>query len=345
MDESEKVIIVGGGFAGVKCAQRLRRLLPASSCSITIFNQENHLVFSPLLAEVVGAAIQPQHVAAPLRQMLKDVECRTEEVIEIYPERHSLAYRSHAGQPTEIGYDHLVLACGSSVNLAIVPGMADHSFVLKTVGDAILLQSRVMEQLEKAQVADNPDDRKHYLSFVIVGGGFSGVEVAGEINNLLRRSIKFFSKLSQSDISVRLIHRGSELRIMMRATPVIKPDITGYGKYRMSSPARIFPRTISNTPAMIVEANAISARPGLAARIPATTTAIGPVGPDCCPRVPPNHAARIPHAIAPYSPAAGPRPEAMPKAMATGKATTVVISPPMKSPAKFEKRDVSIFLD
>lgn len=74
-----RIIILGGGFAGVKCARLLRKLLPVTEYEIVLFNRENHMVFHPLLAEVAGAALQPKDVAAPLRQMLSNVWCRSEE--------------------------------------------------------------------------------------------------------------------------------------------------------------------------------------------------------------------------------------------------------------------------
>ena len=95
-------------------------------------------------------------------------------------------------------YDHVVLACGAAVNLGAVPGMADHALPLKTIGDAMALCSHVMQQLEKAEVCDDPVRKRWYLSFLVVGGGFSGVEVACEINDLVRGSARFFQHIARS---------------------------------------------------------------------------------------------------------------------------------------------------
>ena len=208
---SQRIVVIGGGFGGVKCARRLRKELTSASFEIVVFNKENHMVFHPLLAEVVGASVQPQDVGAPLRQLLSGIQCRTEEVSNIDLNAKDVIYESHDGQPRSMHYDYLVLTCGNSVNLSLVPGMDEHAYPLKTIGDALTLQAHVMEQLEKAEVCENIERKRWYLTFVIVGGGFSGVEVAGEINDLVRSSRKFFSNIKEEDITVAIVHSRDEL--------------------------------------------------------------------------------------------------------------------------------------
>jgi NADH dehydrogenase len=206
-----RIVIVGGGFAGAKCAQILCQQLPRNRGEIILFNHENHLVFHPLLAEVVGASINPEAVVTPLRQLLPGVQCRTEDVQRIDLDRDEVVYEGHDGQWRRMPYDHVVLACGSAVNLGTVPGMADHALPLKTIGDAIALRSHVMQQLEKAEVCDDPVRKRWYLSFLVVGGGFSGVEVAGEINDLVRGSKRFFQNIAREDITVTIMHSREQL--------------------------------------------------------------------------------------------------------------------------------------
>ena len=215
-----RVVIVGGGFAGAKCAKRLRQQLSPHRGEIILFNHENHLVFHPLLAEVVGASINPEAVAAPLRQLLPGVHCRTEDVQRIALDHAEVVYESHDGQLRHMPYDHVVLACGAAVNLGTVPGMADHALPLKTIGDAIALRSHVMQQLEKAEVCDDPVRKRWYLSFLVVGGGFSGVEVAGEINDLVRGSKRFFPNMAREDMTVTIMH--SREQLLPELTPALR---------------------------------------------------------------------------------------------------------------------------
>ena len=207
----KQILILGGGFAGVKCARRLRAQLPEDSYNIIVFNRENHMVFHPLLAEVASAAVQPKDVGAPLRQLLHHVQCRTEDILNIDLDNSLVEYEAHDGKRRQMKYDQVVIACGNSPNLALVPGMDEHAFGLKTIGDALALQAHIMQQLEKAEVCDDLDRKRWYLSFIVVGGGFSGVEVAGEINDLLHKSLRFFENIKPDDISVTIIHSRDQI--------------------------------------------------------------------------------------------------------------------------------------
>jgi len=206
-----RIIIVGGGFAGVKCARTLRKRLSTNTCEIMLFSRENNMVFYPLLAEVAGAAINPGAVTAPLRQMLPGVRCRTEEVRQIDLATSEVEYERYDARLGRVTFDQVVLACGTAVNLSLVPGMADHAFPLKSVGDAMALRFHVMEQLEKAEVCDDPERRRWYLSFVVVGGGFTGVEAVGEINDLIKASTRFYSNFSLCDVTVTLVHSRDQI--------------------------------------------------------------------------------------------------------------------------------------
>jgi NADH:ubiquinone reductase (H+-translocating) len=224
-----RIVIVGGGFAGVQCARLLRRRLSAERAEIVIFNRENHMVFHPLLAEVAGGSINPEAVAAPLRQVLPGVRCRTETVQDVDFVGRVVRYEGHDGQIRTMPYDHVVIACGEAVDLALMPGMADHAFPMKTVGDAMALRVHLMQQLERAEVCDDPERRRWYLSFIVVGGGYSGVETAGEINDLVRGSRRFFQNVADGDIRVTLIHSRDQL------LPEISPALREFTRVKMEA--------------------------------------------------------------------------------------------------------------
>ena len=222
-----RIVIIGGGFAGVKCARTLRKKLSPDACEVVLFARENSMVFYPLLAEVAGATVGPDAVTAPLRQMLPGVRCRTEEVRHIDLAASEMEYESYDGRLRRMPFDQAVIACGAAVNLALVPGMAEHAFPLKSMGDAMALRFHVMEQLEKAEVCDDPERRRWYLSFVVVGGGFSGVEVAGELNDLVRDSTRFYRNFAREDVTVTLIHSRSQI------LPEVSPSLREFARTRM----------------------------------------------------------------------------------------------------------------
>lgn len=225
--ERRRIIIIGGGFGGVKCARTLRRQLRNGEAEIVLFNRENHLVFSPLLADAVGSSLNLQDIIVPLRQLLPGVVCRTEDVRQIDFATKSVEFEGYDGKARRLAYDHVVIACGNVSNLNVVPGMADHAFPLKTVGDAAVLRTHVLQQMERAEVCDDPEQRRWLLSFIVVGGGYSGVEAAGEINDLVRGSVRFFHQVRPDDVSVTLVHSRDQL------LPEISPSLREFAKTEM----------------------------------------------------------------------------------------------------------------
>lgn len=222
-----RIIIIGGGFGGVKCAETLRHGLRPDEAEIVLFDRQNHLVFSPLLAEVVGSSINALDVVVPLRQLLPGVFCRTEEVRGIDFGANEIDYHGEDGQPARMHYDHLVIACGNATNLNVVPGMADHAFPLKSVADAARLRSHLMAQMEQAEVAADPARKAWRLTVLVVGGGFSGAEAAGEINDLLRDSAKYFTRWAKTDVKVVLIHSRDQI------LPEISPGLREFARRKM----------------------------------------------------------------------------------------------------------------
>ena len=201
-----RVIVVGGGFAAVQFAKTLRKKLRASECEILLFSRENHMVFHPLLADVAGASINPDAAATPLRQMLPGVACRTERVQRIDLVSSEVEFDDGTGTLSRLPFDHVVIACGAESNLDIIPGMAEHALGFKVMRDATDLRQHIVRQMEQAEVSRNPDLRRWHLSFIVVGAGFSGVELAGEINELVRSSTRFYRNFRKEDVHVTLVH-------------------------------------------------------------------------------------------------------------------------------------------
>jgi len=250
----------------VRCVRSLRKRLAPDAAEIVLFSQENNMVFYPLLAEVAGASINPMTVIAPLRQILPNVRCRTEEVRHIDVATSEVEYQGYDGRMSRMTFDHAVLACGSAVNLTLVPGMADHAFPLKSVGDAVAIRFHVMEQLEKAEVCPDPEQRRQYLSFVIVGGGFSGVEVAGEINDLVRASQRFYTNFTTDDVTVTLVHARDQI------LPEVASSLREFARKEMEK-AKI--RILLNARAVTVTSDGIELQDGTMVRGATVVCTIG----------------------------------------------------------------------
>lgn len=222
-----RVVVVGGGFAAVKFAKTLRGKLHASECEILLFNRENHMVFHPLLADVAGASINADAAVAPLRQMLPGVECRTESVQRIDLPSSEIEFEDETGALVRLHYDHVVIACGAESNLGIIPGMTEHAFAFKVMRDALDLRQHVVRQMEQAEASNDPERRRWHLNFIVVGAGFSGVEVAGEINELVRSSTRFYRNFRKQDVVVTLVHSQDQI------LPEVAPTLREFARKKM----------------------------------------------------------------------------------------------------------------
>jgi len=218
------LVIVGGGFAGVALARRLDGRLPRG-WNLLLVSRENFITYNPLLPEVVGASLLPGHVVAPHRLMVRRGASCMASITDIDLEQRELHYLGEGSGV--IHYDQLVLACGVDANLELVPGMARYALPLKTLGDALFLRNRVISRLEQAALQTDREARRWLCSFVVVGGGFSGVEVAGEIKDFLRASMRYYPQLSADDLNVSLVHSGDRL------LPELSERLGGFAAERM----------------------------------------------------------------------------------------------------------------
>jgi NADH dehydrogenase len=205
-----RVIIIGGGFGGVTVAQHLERKL-SSEIDIVLISSENHFVFTPMLAEAVGRSISPDHVVVVGRQMVRRTTWLTAQVTDIDLQSNLVSYVGAGGESAALTYDHLVLACGSVVNMNMVPGLAVYAYPLKTLGDAIYLGNDLIMRAEEAAVETDPSRRRRLLTVVIIGGGFSGVEVAGEIAEVAEETRRFYPTLNEERPHIVLLQRGDYL--------------------------------------------------------------------------------------------------------------------------------------
>jgi NADH:ubiquinone reductase (H+-translocating) len=205
------VVIIGGGFAGLYTALELEKLLKRERhITVTLLNSENFFLFTPMLPEAGASSIGTRHIVSPLRKLLRRTrfaEVAVESInldSRIVSARHSLT-----GARLEFGYDHLVLALGGVTNHFGVTGAAEHSIPFKTLGDAIYVRNHTIDKLEEAAV--EPERAEELLTFVTVGGGLTGVEVSGAINDFVRDAARYYPEIDPKQIRVMLIEAGPRL--------------------------------------------------------------------------------------------------------------------------------------
>ena len=179
---AHRIVIAGGGFGGLYAARTLERVLPADSARITLVNDVNFLLYTPLLPGAAAGTLEPRHVVVPLREELGATDLRLGRVTGADPRPRPPVRGAVEGHDEEIDYDHLIVALGSVSRTLPVPGpVAEHAVGFKTLPEAIALRNRLLLALEKAETLEDPDARASHLTFVFVGGGYSGVEGLAEL--------------------------------------------------------------------------------------------------------------------------------------------------------------------
>ncbi len=179
------VVIAGGGFGGYYAARTLEKVLPAHSARITLVNDVNFLLYTPLLPGAAGGTLEPRHVVVPLREELDCTELLLGTVESVDGERRCLRVKTMADRLKELPYDHLVVALGSVSRTLPIPGLESHAIGLKTLPEAIALRNRVIANLERAESLEDAAERAAYLSFVVVGAGYAGVEGLAELQDFM----------------------------------------------------------------------------------------------------------------------------------------------------------------
>jgi len=215
---SRRIVILGGGFAGVSAAQeltsRLRRQRRLSrpdapvpdGIEVLLVNRDNYFVFQPLLADIISGTIETTHVVVPLRRMLPHTQVEVGYVESIDVATRTIGLRRRlSGAVSTIRYDALIIAVGSVTDLAAVPGMAAHAVGIRTLGDAFYLRNRALDMLEEARIETDPAIRERLLTFVVVGGGSTGVEVAAELKDLVELAARSFRDV-RLEPKVALVH-------------------------------------------------------------------------------------------------------------------------------------------
>ena len=212
-----RVLIIGGGFGGTYTAMVLEKLLKGDpSVEVGLISKENYLVFQPMLPEVISGSIGIVDTIAPIRRLCPKTNLYTREVESINLENKTVT--TSAGfrpRPFELEYDHLVIAVGNITSFAGQPGLAEHAMPFKYVGDALVLRNHVIHALEEADVESDRELRRALLTFVVAGGGFSGVEAVAELNDFVRRVARSFRRINPNEIRVVLLHAG----------PLILPEL------------------------------------------------------------------------------------------------------------------------
>lgn len=207
-----RILILGGGFAGISTAQTLESILRPSEAQITLVSRENFTLFTPMLPEVSSGALDVRHVVTPIRSQLRRARFVLGDVRSLDVASKAVhVQHTLSGEIERIEYDHVVLALGSTTSTFDLPGVAERVFALKTLEDAGILRNRFVWLLEVADTTTDPIERARLLTVVVVGGGFTGVEATGELVELFLNVLRFYPSIHKRDVRVVLVEGGKTL--------------------------------------------------------------------------------------------------------------------------------------
>jgi NADH:quinone reductase (non-electrogenic) len=208
----EHVVIAGGGFGGLYAARRLLQVMPPDGVRVTLVSNRNFLLYAPLLPAAAGGTVEPRHVVVPLRVGVPRAQIHVAEVVGADPAQRELRVRDeHRGEHT-ITYDRLVVALGSVSRTLPIDGLEERAIGFKTLGDALALRDHVIDCLEAAEIIDDDEQRRAWLTVVFTGGGYTGIEGIAELQDLAADIIELYPRCAQA--GMRWVVIESESRIM-----------------------------------------------------------------------------------------------------------------------------------
>ncbi|RKH00854.1 NAD(P)/FAD-dependent oxidoreductase [Corallococcus sp. CA053C] len=227
----KRVLILGGGFAGVYAALHLeRRLGRRDDVEVTIVSRDNYFLFTPMLHEVAASDLNASAIVTSLRKLLPHLSFVEGDLtgLDLQSKTATVAHGGLDGHSHTLTYDHAVLAMGSETNFFGKSGPRDYTLTMKTLGDAMLLRNCLIDRLEEAD-ADcmTAGGRSHVVTFVVVGGGFAGVETAGAINDFIHGALPFYPNIQHANVRVMLVHGGKEV------LPELGEDLGAYTRKKL----------------------------------------------------------------------------------------------------------------
>lgn len=213
-----RLLIVGGGYAGFHIAKDLQTTVKDRGGVVTVVDPLPYMQYQPFLPEVVGGHIEGRHVVVDHQTHLKDAEVVRGTVIKVEHARRVATVRGEDGTEFEIPYQDIAMTAGATTRVFPIKGLGEQGIGLKTVEEAVALRNRILERLDAASLSTDAQERRRALTFVVVGGGFAGVETVAEMENLIRTAVSRNERLSQTEVRILLVEA------MGRIMPEVSED-------------------------------------------------------------------------------------------------------------------------
>jgi NADH dehydrogenase len=200
-----KILIVGGGYAGFYTALKLERSLRPGEAEVTIVDPLPYMTYQPFLPEIAAGSIEPRHAVVSHRRHLEKTTVITAKVSSISHATKTATITPELGEPWEFEYDIIVVTAGSVSRTFPIPGVADEAIGLKTIEEATAIRDRILSNFDKAAILPAGPERDRLLTFTVVGGGFAGIEIFGEMRSLASSLLRYYPTLTFDDTHFHLI--------------------------------------------------------------------------------------------------------------------------------------------
>jgi len=200
-----KILIVGGGYAGFYTALKLERSLRPGEAEVTIVDPLPYMTYQPFLPEIAAGSIEPRHAVVSHRRHLEKTTVITAKVTGISHATKTATITPEIGEPWEFAYDIVIVTAGSVSRTFPIPGVADQAIGLKTIEEATAIRDRVLTNFDKAALLPAGAERDRLLTFAVVGGGFAGIEIFGELRSLASSLLSYYPTISFDDTHFHLI--------------------------------------------------------------------------------------------------------------------------------------------
>ena len=211
MADRPHILVVGGGYVGMYTALRLQKKLRRREATVTVVDPQNHMTYQPFLPEAAAGSVEPRHVVVPLRRVLRRCRVITGMVTGIEHARRTATVRPIEGEPYELGYDVLVVAPGSVARTLPIPGLAEQGIGFKNIGEAIYLRNQVLSRLDFASSTPDSSRRSKALTFCFIGGGYAGIEVLAELEDMARYASRYYEGVRPADLRWMLVEAASRI--------------------------------------------------------------------------------------------------------------------------------------
>tara|TARA_R110002020_G_scaffold475905_4_gene714261 strand:+ start:8170 stop:9486 length:1317 start_codon:yes stop_codon:yes gene_type:complete len=200
-----KILIVGGGYAGFYTARKLEKWLRRGEAEVTMVDPLPYMTYQPFLPEVAAGSIEPRHAVVPHRRHLKTTKVITAKVTGINHAAKTATIQPEVGDSWEMDYDLVVVTAGAVSRTFPIPGVADEAIGMKTIEEAVAVRDRLLTNFDKAATLPAGPERDRLLTFVVVGGGFAGIEAFGEMRSLASSLLGLYPNLKFEDTHFHLI--------------------------------------------------------------------------------------------------------------------------------------------